>query len=58
LALVVIGLVSGLAVYAFFQRHEALTQHQAAEEQGRIANVQRLKAEEQTRAAEKAGADC
>ena len=53
LALVVIGLVSGLAVYAFFQRHEALTQRKAAEEQGQIANVQRLKAEEQTRAAEK-----
>jgi class 3 adenylate cyclase/tetratricopeptide (TPR) repeat protein/tRNA A-37 threonylcarbamoyl transferase component Bud32 len=52
LALVVIGLVSGLAVYAFFQRHEALTQRKAAEEQGRIANVQRLKAEEQKRAAE------
>jgi len=53
LALVVIGLVSGLAVYAFVQRHEALRQRKAAEEQGRIANVQRLKAEEQTRAAEK-----
>jgi hypothetical protein len=53
LALVVIGLVSGLAVYAFFQRHEALTQRKAAEEQGRIPNVQRLRAEEQTRAAEK-----
>ena len=43
LALVVIGLVSGLAVYAFFQRHEALTQRKAAEEQGHIANVQRLR---------------
>jgi tetratricopeptide (TPR) repeat protein len=53
LAFVVIGLVSGLAVYALFQRHEALTQRKAAEEQGRTANVQRLKAEEQTRAAEK-----
>jgi tetratricopeptide (TPR) repeat protein len=53
LALVVIGLVSGLASYAFFQRHDALTQRKAAEEQGRMANVQRLKAEEQTRAAEK-----
>ena len=53
LALVVIGLVSGLAVYAFFQRHETLTQRKVAEEQGQIANVQRLKAEEQTRAAEK-----
>ena len=46
-------MVSGLAVYAFFQRHDALTQRKAAEEQGQIANVQRLKAEEQTRAAEK-----
>jgi eukaryotic-like serine/threonine-protein kinase len=53
LALVVIGLVSGLAVYEFFQRHEALTQRKAAEAQGRIASVQRLKAEEQTPAAEK-----
>ena len=52
LALVVIGLVSELAIYAFFQRHEALTQRKAAEEQGQIANEQRLKAEEQTRAAE------
>jgi tetratricopeptide (TPR) repeat protein/class 3 adenylate cyclase/tRNA A-37 threonylcarbamoyl transferase component Bud32 len=52
LALVVIGLVSGLAAYAFFQRHEALRQRKAAEVQGQIANVQRLKAEEQTRAAE------
>jgi class 3 adenylate cyclase/tetratricopeptide (TPR) repeat protein len=52
LALIVIGLVSGLAVYAFFQRHEALAQRKEAEEQGRIANVQRLKAEEQTHSAE------
>ena len=51
LALVVLGLVSGFAVYALFQRHEALTQRKAAEEQGRVANVQRLKAEQQTRLA-------
>jgi WD40 repeat protein/class 3 adenylate cyclase/tRNA A-37 threonylcarbamoyl transferase component Bud32 len=51
LALIVIGLVSGLAVYAFYQRQEALTQRKAAEEQGRVANAQRLKAEQQTRLA-------
>jgi thioredoxin-like negative regulator of GroEL len=34
LALVVIGMVTGLAIYAFFQRHEALTQRKAARRTG------------------------
>ena len=45
LALVVIGLVSGLAIYAFLQRQKALTQRTAAEEQARIAETQRLAAQ-------------
>jgi hypothetical protein len=45
LALVVIGLVTGLAVYAFLQRHEALTQRTAAQEPARIAETRRLAAQ-------------
>ena len=45
LALVVTGLVSGLAVYAFLQRHEALTQWTAAQEQARVAETRRVAAQ-------------
>jgi serine/threonine protein kinase/class 3 adenylate cyclase len=52
LALVVIVLVSGLAVYAFFQRHEALTHRKAAEEQTRAAETQTRIAETQRQSAQ------
>jgi len=52
LALVVIGIVSGLAIYAFWQRHEARrtakeasTQRRAAQQQARIAETRRLAAQ-------------
>jgi class 3 adenylate cyclase/tetratricopeptide (TPR) repeat protein len=52
LALVVIGVVSGLAIYAFSQRHqarraakEASAQRRAAQEQARIAENRRLAAQ-------------
>ena len=47
LALVVIGLVSGLAVYAFFQRHEAQQQKVEAERQARLATEAQHTAEKQ-----------
>jgi tetratricopeptide (TPR) repeat protein/class 3 adenylate cyclase/tRNA A-37 threonylcarbamoyl transferase component Bud32 len=52
LALVVIGLVTGLAIYAFVERHEARqqtkeasAQRAAAQEQARIAETRRLAAQ-------------
>jgi class 3 adenylate cyclase/tetratricopeptide (TPR) repeat protein len=52
LALAVIGIVSGLALYAFWQRHEARrtakeasTQRRAAQEQAQIAETRRLAAQ-------------
>ena len=51
LALVVIALVTGLAIYAFLQRHEAQEQRKAsaqriaAQEQARIAETRRLAAQ-------------
>jgi class 3 adenylate cyclase/tRNA A-37 threonylcarbamoyl transferase component Bud32/tetratricopeptide (TPR) repeat protein len=45
LALVVIGAVTGLAIYALLQRHQALTQRTTAQEQARIAETRRLAAE-------------
>jgi class 3 adenylate cyclase/tRNA A-37 threonylcarbamoyl transferase component Bud32/tetratricopeptide (TPR) repeat protein len=45
LASVVIGLLSALAVYAFLQRQEALTQRTAAQKQAGIAETRRLAAQ-------------
>jgi serine/threonine protein kinase len=52
LALAVIGIVSGLALYSFWQRHEARrtareasTQRKAAQQQARIAETRRLAAQ-------------